>query len=148
MKPKLIYVELKTGYNDNGPAWIGMASFSKTGQTTYFNGCAFLKGERHSGGNHLERITGDSYWISGIKKNMADRHWAGAGKIKIDKSVIEEYLACVNLTELPNGYFEVVELINEQPIAEFNAIENRKSPPGQASTLTLSSKPINLSMEA
>jgi hypothetical protein len=126
MKSNLIYVELKTGYNDNGPAWIGMANFSKTGETNYFNGCAFLKGERHSGGNHLERITGDSYWISGIKKNMADRHWAGGGKIKIDKNVVEAYLSALKLTELPNGLFEIVELNNDHPIAEFHAIENKK----------------------
>jgi len=85
MKSKLMYVELKTGYNDNGPAWIGNAFFSKTGKTIYFNGKVFLKGERHSSGNHLEYITGDSYWISGIKKDGNDRHWAGNGKINIDK---------------------------------------------------------------
>jgi hypothetical protein len=33
MKPGLMYVELKTGFNDDGPAWIGKAFFSKTGKT-------------------------------------------------------------------------------------------------------------------
>jgi hypothetical protein len=31
-----MYIELKTGYQDNGPAWIGRVKFSKTGQTIYF----------------------------------------------------------------------------------------------------------------
>jgi hypothetical protein len=43
MKQKLFYVELKTAYSDNGPAWIGKAFFSKSGQTIYFNGLV-LKG--------------------------------------------------------------------------------------------------------
>ncbi len=126
MKPKLMYVELKTGYNDNGPAWIGMAYFSKTGKTVYFNGLTFLKGERHSAGNHLEYFTGDSYWISGIKKNGEDRHWAGKGKIKIDTDAVEEYLKTTKLSKLPSDKFEIVELNNVPPIHEFNTIENKK----------------------
>ncbi|HEY2581810.1 MAG TPA: hypothetical protein VGI43_08390 [Mucilaginibacter sp.] len=97
MKSRLMYVELKTGYNDDGPAWIGTAFFSKTGRSVYFNGLYFVKGERHSSGNHLEFISGDSYWISGYKKNGEDRHWAGAGKIKIDKGAVAEYLKITNL---------------------------------------------------
>ena len=54
MQQKLIYAELKTGYSDNGPAWIGKAFFSKTGKSIYFNGQVFLKEAPHSGGNHLE----------------------------------------------------------------------------------------------
>lgn len=36
MKSEIVYVELKTGYNDNGPSWIGKATYSKTGRTIYF----------------------------------------------------------------------------------------------------------------
>ena len=45
-KDRLVYVELKSGYSDNGPAWTGIAGASKTGATVYFNGGAFksLKG--------------------------------------------------------------------------------------------------------
>jgi hypothetical protein len=125
MKSKLMYVELKTGYSDNGPAWIGKALFSKTGKTTYFNGLSFLKGERHSGGNHLECFSGASYWISGVKKDGNDRHWAGGGKIQIDKDAITEYLEITKLPKLPS-HMEIVELNNDPPILEFKAIENRK----------------------
>jgi hypothetical protein len=126
MKPRLMYVELKTGYNDDGPAWIGLALFSKTGKSVYFNGLCFLKGERHSGGNHLESLSGDAYWISGIKKNGEDRHWAGNGKIKIDKGVVAKYLEIIKEPQLRHDKFEIVELNNNHPIEEFNRIENRK----------------------
>ena len=37
------YIELKTGYSDNGPAWIGNVKESKSGRTIYFNDHAFQK---------------------------------------------------------------------------------------------------------
>lgn len=33
MKQELKYIELKSGYNDDGPAWIGYVEFSKFGKT-------------------------------------------------------------------------------------------------------------------
>jgi hypothetical protein len=30
------YIELKTGYSDYGPAWIGRVKKSKSGKTIYF----------------------------------------------------------------------------------------------------------------
>ena len=33
----LMYIELKTGYSDDGPAWIGYVKTSKTKKTIYFN---------------------------------------------------------------------------------------------------------------
>ena len=74
----LRYVELKSGYSDNGPAWIGYVTPSKTGRTIYFNGRALmkLKGQRRgdSGGNYCDMETGESFWVSGLKKNGQDRH--------------------------------------------------------------------------
>ena len=35
--------------------------------------------------------TGEQYWISGVKKNREDRHWAGAGPVEIDEDVRAEY---------------------------------------------------------
>lgn len=32
MQPGVMYIELKSGYSDDGPAWIGKVEFSKTGQ--------------------------------------------------------------------------------------------------------------------
>ena len=125
MKSRLMYVELKSGFNDDGPAWIGMASFSKTGRTIYFNGRAFQSGSL-IGGNHYELGSGEVYWISGVKKDGADRHWAGSGKIKIDKAVISKYLAIIKEDELPKNKFEVVELNNIPPKELVHEITNRK----------------------
>jgi hypothetical protein len=51
---------------------------------------------RHVGGggsqaNHRDVETGDEYWVSGVKKNREDRHWAGSGPVQIDDDVREEY---------------------------------------------------------
>lgn len=124
MKSKLMYVEAKSGFSDNGPAWIGKAFFSRSGQTIYFNGQAFKKGSGISG-NYFEIETGDEYWISGVKKDGKDRHWAGGGKIVIDKSVISEYLEIVDLADLPKNKFEIDELNNTPPIQSNNELENQ-----------------------
>ena len=92
-----MYVELKTGYNDNGPAWIGRVTFSKTGQTIYSRGKSLRK---IAGGgitaNYRDVETGEEYWISGVKKNREDRHWAGAGAVEVDDDIREEYEAIVS----------------------------------------------------
>jgi hypothetical protein len=120
MQKQLKYVELKTGYADDGPAWIGNAAFSKTGRTVYFNGRAF-KGNGHGLCSDLE--THEVYWISGIKKNGLDWHWAGRGKIKIDRNIVREYLAIVGLTTLDTAKYEVVELL-ETDKTKFTEMEN------------------------
>lgn len=87
-----MYVELKTGYDDNGPARIGRVSFSKTGQTIYYRAKSL---RRIPGGgisaNYRDVETGEQYWISGVKKNREDRHWAGGGPVVIDEDVRAEY---------------------------------------------------------
>jgi hypothetical protein len=66
-------------HSDNGPAWIGYVTPSKTGWTLYFNGRGLMKrnGQRRgeSGGNYVDMETGESFWVSGVKKNGEDRHW-------------------------------------------------------------------------
>lgn len=66
------YIELKSGHFDDGPAWIGYATQSKSGRTLYFNGRGLmkLKGQRRgeSGGNYIDMETGESFWVSGVKK--------------------------------------------------------------------------------
>lgn len=37
------YIEWKTGYSGNGPAWTGRVKKSKSGSTVYFNDKAFKK---------------------------------------------------------------------------------------------------------
>jgi hypothetical protein len=111
MKSEIIYVELKSGYSDNGPAWIGKGFYSKSGQSIYFNNQLLKKGSGISG-NYHDIETGDEYWISGVKKNGEDRHWAGNGKIMIDKSILPEYLQIINASELAKHKFELTDLNN------------------------------------
>lgn len=108
MKPELKYIELKSGYSDDGPAWIGHVEFSKSGRTVYFNGHAFA-GSGH--GDCYDVETNERYWISGIKKDSSNRHWAGHGKIMIDRNVVEEYLKIKGYAELNLNRFELIEVI-------------------------------------
>ncbi|MBW8522636.1 hypothetical protein K0U91_14090 [Chryseobacterium chendengshani] len=127
MKSEIKYIELKTGYSDNGPAWIGIVSFSKTGRTLYFDGKAFqsLNGNGISG-NYYEIESGDEYWISGVKKNQNDRHLSGGGKINIEKRVLSEYLQIINQTNLKEKDYDIIEVEEEIPTARINDIENQK----------------------
>lgn len=126
MKPELKYIELKSGFGDTGPAWIGMAEFSKSGRTVYFNGKA-LKNSNAQGiaGNYYDIENGDEYWVSGIKKNGTDRHWAGGGKVMIDRNVVDHYLSLVDFNVLDKKQFELTDIIatDKQKFAE---IENQK----------------------
>ena len=119
---RLMYVELKSGYSDNGPAWIGMVEFSRTGRTAYFNDKAFKKAAG-IGANFYDLETGDSYWITGIKKDGFNRHWAGSGKVMIDKDVVDEYLSIVEWSSLRESRFEVV-TIKTTDISRFKELEN------------------------
>lgn len=53
MKAELIYVELKTGYSDNGPAWIGNGFYNRTRKTVYFNGQVLCRSQGISS-NHID----------------------------------------------------------------------------------------------
>ncbi|GAA4280008.1 mannose-1-phosphate guanylyltransferase [Gaetbulibacter aestuarii] len=126
MKSELRYIELKSGFENTGPAWIGLAEFSKSGRTVYFNGKA-LKNSKAKGiaGNFYDIENGDEYWISGIKKNGTDRHWAGGGKIMIDRKVVHLYLSLVDFKILDKKRFELVDILptDKQNFAE---LENQE----------------------
>jgi hypothetical protein len=120
------YVELKTGFQDNGPAWIGRVKNSKSGNTVYFNNRAFKKYQGVAG-NYFDIETLDEYWISGIKKDGCDRHWAGSGKVVIDRKVVPEYLSITGEKELNRSKFEVIDIPDEYPVDRVYQRENRKS---------------------
>ncbi|MET2984027.1 mannose-1-phosphate guanylyltransferase [Aureibaculum conchae] len=127
MKPELKYIELKSGFGDNGPAWIGIAEFSKSGRTVYFNGKALKNANAMGieGGNHYDIETGEEYWVSGIKKNGTDRHWAGGGKIMIDRNVVDLYLSLVDFNVLDKNRFELID-VNPTDKQKFSELENEK----------------------
>jgi hypothetical protein len=121
----LKYIELKTGYHDNGPAWIGRVKFSKSGRTIYFNGRALKQGVRGPPGNFYDLRTGETFWVSGIKRDGCDRHWAGSGKILIEAAAVDEYLALVGLGQLDRSRFHVTAEIRETDPADFIDLENK-----------------------
>jgi hypothetical protein len=125
MKDRIMYVELKSGFSDDGPAWIGKVKFSKSGQTVYFNDKGFKKISGISG-NYMDIETGDEYWISGVKKNGEDRHWAGNGKIQIDRKVIDEYLMIIKQKNIDFKKLEVVDIVDSFPVERINQLENLK----------------------
>jgi len=90
-----MYVELKSGHLHHGPAWIGRVRFSKSGQSIHYRGKRLqrCKGGGRRGGNYFDAETGEEYWVSGIKKDGEDRHWAGSGEVHIDEDVRDEYFA-------------------------------------------------------
>ncbi len=127
MEIEIKYIELKSGFSDDGPAWIGMVSFSKSRKTIYFNGKAFrsLSGKGING-NFYEVESGDEYWISSVKKNQEDRHVFGRGRIIVEKRILSEYLGIVNKEMLNNSLYIVDEVNETIPILKINKIENEK----------------------
>ena len=117
------YIELKTGYNDDGPAWIGKVQISRSGNTIYFNNHAFQKWNGCNG-NFIDVESGDEYWISGVKKDGTDRHWAGKGKIIIDEKIIHDYLKITGETEINRTKFIVKYIEDVFPIERINKLLN------------------------
>ena len=125
MKKEIKYIELKSGYSDNGPAWIGKAQLSNSGNTIYFNNRAFRKRQGTSG-NYYDVETYEEYWISGVKKDSSDRHWAGYGKIMIGKNIVEDYLKLTKKSELHKEQYEIVDIPDVYPIERIYALENHR----------------------
>lgn len=121
----LMYIELKTGYSDDGPAWIGYVKTSKTKKTIYFNDHAFQK-SIGSYSNYIDIENGDEYWISGLKKNESNRHWAGRGKIMIDRRAVSEYLELIGEKVLPTNLFDIVDIDDRFPIERVKHLLNAK----------------------
>lgn len=119
------YIELKSGFSNDGPACIGIVKTSKSGKTIYFNDKALVRGNGMLG-NHFDIETGEEYWISNIKKNGEDRHWSGAGKIKIETAVVPEYLKIIGAAKLNMTKFIIVESFKKTDISRFEAALNER----------------------
>ena len=87
-----MYVENKEGDIDGVVARIGWVSFSKTGRTIYYRGRS-LKRIKGGGiaGNYYDEETNEEYWVSGVKKDGTDAHWAEPAECEIDEDAKEEY---------------------------------------------------------
>ena len=124
----LRYIELKSGHSDNGPAWIAYVEQSKTGRTVYFNGRGLmkLKGQRRGagGGNYVDMETGESFWVSGVKKNGEDRHWAGSGRVLVEAAAVSEYLQIIKAGKLDLSRCEVTNSIRQTDIKRLSRLAN------------------------
>jgi hypothetical protein len=100
MKTRIMYVEYK-GDGLTGEARIGKVKFSKTGQSIHYNGKTFqtLNG-RGFKSNYFDVETGEEYWISGCKKDGADRLYGERLPIYIDDDIREEYW--ITIRNLPD----------------------------------------------
>jgi hypothetical protein len=96
MQTRIMYIENKAD-GLTGAARIGRVSFSKTRRTLYYQGKSFqsLKGAGFKS-NYYDLETGDEYWISGPRKDGADRLYSPqALPVEIDDDVRAEYWTAI-----------------------------------------------------
>lgn len=94
-RSRIMYIENKSSSDGlEGDARIGRVYFSKSGKSLYYDGLMF-QSEKGSGfkSNYFEVESGDSYWISGPRKDQNDRLYGGNAGVEIDADVRDEYLS-------------------------------------------------------
>jgi len=94
-RTRMMYVELKSGHRDNGPAWIGRVTFSKSGHSIFYRGRELIRIKGGVSANYMDVQTREEFWVSGVKRNGSNRHWAGSGPVQIDDDVRAEYEALI-----------------------------------------------------
>jgi hypothetical protein len=85
-----------------------------------------LKGQRRgeSGGNYVDMQTGESFWVSGVKKNSEDRHWAGSGKVLVEAAAVTEYLKVIGAKTLDSSRCKVTNTIRQTDIERLSRLAN------------------------
>jgi hypothetical protein len=85
-----------------------------------------LKGQRRgeSGGNYVDMETGESFGVSGVKKNGEDRHWAGSGKVLIEAAAVPDYLEAIEAETLNPSRCEVTNSIRPTDITRLSRLAN------------------------
>lgn len=91
MKTRIMYIEDKSN-GLSGPARIGRVELTKLGKTIYYRGRTFrtLRG-RGFKANYYDIDTGDYFWISGPRRDGADRLYGERVAVEIDEDVRAEY---------------------------------------------------------
>ncbi|CAH1678394.1 1-deoxy-D-xylulose-5-phosphate synthase [Hyphomicrobiales bacterium] len=91
-KTRIMYIENKAE-GLNGPARVGRVTLSKSGQSLRYGEQEFQRlGGRGFKANYFDTETGDHYWISGPRKDGADRLYPNSTMpVEIDADVAEEY---------------------------------------------------------
>ena len=62
-----------------------------------------------------------------MKKKESNRHWAGHGKIMIDRRAVNEYLTLIDEKELPLNLFEIIDIEEEMATLTYNEINRHMS---------------------
>jgi hypothetical protein len=89
--PRIMYIESKSE-GMNGSARIGRVTFSRTGATLHYGGKEFGRlGGMGFKANYSDVETGEQYWISGPRRDGADRLYNSNRPVEIDEDVREEY---------------------------------------------------------
>ena len=124
MRHVIKYIEHKPAeHTDRATAWIARVWPSSSGRTLYFNDLA-LKRCSGADSNHYDLVTGEDYWVSGVKKKGSNRHWAGGGPILIEQSLVDWYDDYVQQRD-PYELVVIADL-PKPDISNFNAIENKR----------------------
>lgn len=91
-RTRIVYLEDKSA-GLNGAARIGRVTYSKTGQSLTYNGRTFQKlGGRGFKANYFDIETGDHFWISGPRKDGADRLYPQSTvPVIVDDDVADDY---------------------------------------------------------
>ena len=89
---RLMFIENKKGDIDGYKARIGWVTFSKTAKTIYYRD-KILSRIKGGGvrGNYCCQETGHEYWVSGVKKNGTNLHFAGTSAFCIDNDAVDAY---------------------------------------------------------
>jgi hypothetical protein len=100
MATRVMYVQLKTGYNtDAGPAWIRQVKFNRTWKTAYWHGRTLAR-EQSWDSNFVDVETGERFWLSGPKRNRTDGRYSSA-QPTVDEAAQEAYEAFLDGAALP-----------------------------------------------
>ena len=104
---RIMYIENKSGRLD-GDGRIGWVELSRTGRTLNYQGRHLVKTGSGYKYNCVDEETGDRYWVSGPRKDGADKLYGGLVQIDEDARVeywtsIREQPALVALTEYRAG---------------------------------------------
>jgi len=99
MDSRIMYIENKAE-SLSGEARIGRVKFSKTMRSMFYNGKEYIKTKSGYKYNCIEIDSGDHYWISGCRKDGADRLYGERVPVYIDEDAREEYWTSIrNLPE-------------------------------------------------
>ena len=91
---RIMYVENKNGTIDGVAGRVGWVTSSRTGQTVYYRDLTLTKAKGGGiRGNFLNRVSGEEYWVSGIKRRGTNAHHAEPVAIEVDADALAGYRA-------------------------------------------------------